>query len=137
MALYFPKIRKCTLFPDYWKIAEISLGKKECYLILWFFNKFGTIKCHYEVKNSTILPRDTVYSRLDNCRCTLTTLTHGKNKLTFCSNCERLNFSNLCSIFDPKWPLNVKKSNSILTKFLSIGSKSLKKQHYNIYTLLF
>ncbi len=51
MALYFPKITKYTLFPDYCKMKLKFLWGKKCYLISQFFDKFGTIKCHYEVKS--------------------------------------------------------------------------------------
>ncbi len=65
MALYFPKIRKYTSFPDYCKNkVEISFGKIKCYLILLFFNKFGTIKCHYEVKVIMLCLPDMVHALL-------------------------------------------------------------------------
>ncbi len=35
-------------------IVKITLRNIKCYLILRFLNKFGTMRCHYEVKLQTL-----------------------------------------------------------------------------------
>ncbi len=44
MALYFPKIRKYTLFPDYWKIKLKKLwGKYSATLFYYFLINLGPL----------------------------------------------------------------------------------------------